>query len=125
MVESWEGVEQVVLAWGGAGAVAAIATLDVVDQLDALGRDRAQRSLWVAAAIEYLGRNLERAAEIYARMGSLPDEAYARLRAAEQFAADGNPTRADAHREIALRFYRSVGAMRYVREAEALGAARW
>jgi class 3 adenylate cyclase/tetratricopeptide (TPR) repeat protein len=125
MVETWERVEQVVLSWGGAGAVAAIATLDNVDQLDALENNRAQRSLWVAAAIEYLGRNLERAAQIYARIGSLPDEAYARLRAAEQFAEEGHPTRADAHREVALRFYRSVGAMRYVREAEALGAARW
>jgi class 3 adenylate cyclase/tetratricopeptide (TPR) repeat protein len=123
MVKSWEGVEQVVLAWGGAGAVAAIATLDGVDQFDALDREHAQRSLWVAAASEYLAGHLERAAQIYARIGSLPDEAYARLRAAEQLAAEGHPSRAEAHWEAALRFYRSVGATRYIREAEAVGAA--
>jgi class 3 adenylate cyclase/tetratricopeptide (TPR) repeat protein len=124
MVESWRGVEQVVLTWGGACVVAAIATLDGVDELDALARDHARRSLWVAAAFEYVGKSLERAAEIYALIGSLPDEAFARLRAAEQFAREGELVRAEPHRQFALRFYRSVGAMRYVREAEALGAAR-
>jgi tetratricopeptide (TPR) repeat protein len=119
-VESWAGVEQVVLTWGGVGAVAAIATLDGVDHLDAL---ESQRSLWVAAAREFVAGNLERAAEIYARIGSLPDEAYARLKAAEQLASDGDPTRADAQRERAVEFYRSVGAARYVREAEALRTA--
>jgi hypothetical protein len=121
VVESWAGVEQVVLTWGGTGAVAAIATLAGVDPLDALESEGSHRSLWVAAAHEYLDGNLERAAEIYARIGSLPDAAYARLRAAEQRAGEGDSTRADAQREEALAFYRSVGAARYVREAQALG----
>src|SRR5881394_114962 len=70
VLESWAGVEQVVLTWGGVGPVAAIATLDGVDHLDAL---ESHRSLWIAAALEYLAGNPERAAEIYARIGSLPD----------------------------------------------------
>jgi hypothetical protein len=119
-VESWAGVEQVVLTWGGVGAVAAIATLDGVGHLDAL---ESQRSLWIAAALEFVAGNLEHAAEIYARIGSRPDEAYARLRAAGQLASEGDPTRADAQRERAVEFYRSVGAARYVREAQALGTA--
>jgi hypothetical protein len=77
----------------------------------------------VAAAHEYLAGNLEDAADIYARIGSRPDEAYTRLRAAEQLASEGDPTRADAPREGAVEFYRSVGAARYVREAQALGTA--
>jgi class 3 adenylate cyclase/tetratricopeptide (TPR) repeat protein len=121
VVESWAGVEQVVLTWGGVGAVAAIAALDGVDHLEAL---ESHRSLWIAAALDYLAGNLERAAEIYARIGSLPDEAYARLRAAEQLAGEGDLTRADAQREGALTFYRSVAADRYVREARAMGTAR-
>ena len=121
VVESWAGVEQVVLTWGGTGAVAAIAMLAGVDPLDALESEGSHRSLWVAAAHEYLDGNLERAAEIYARIGSLPDAAYARLRAAEQRAGEGDSTRADAQREEALAFYRLVGAGRYVREAQALG----
>jgi tetratricopeptide (TPR) repeat protein len=122
-VEGWTGVEQVVLTWGGAGAVAAIATLAGVDPLVELEPESSHRSLWVAAAHEYLTGNLEGAADIYARIGSRPDEAYARLRAAEQLATDGDPSRADAQRKKALEFYRSVGAARYVREAEAIGTA--
>jgi len=121
-VEGWAGVEQVVLTWGGAGAVAAIAALGA-DPLAALEPEGSHRSLWVAAAHDYLAGNLEGAADIYARIGSRPDEAYMRLRAAQQLASDGDPTRADAQREKALDFYRSVGAARYVREAEALGTA--
>jgi class 3 adenylate cyclase/tetratricopeptide (TPR) repeat protein len=117
MVEGWAGVEQVVLTWGGVGAVATIATLAGVDPLAALESEGSHRSLWVAAAHEYLAGNLERAADIYARIGSRPDEAYARLRAAGQLARDGDATRAEAQREKALEFYRSVGAARYVREA--------
>ena len=123
VVEGWVGVEQVVLTWGGAGAVAAIATLAGVDPLVALEWEGPHRSLWVVAAHEYLAGNLERAADIYARIGSRPDEAYARLQAAEQLASEGDPTRAGAQREKALEFYRSVSATRYVREAQALGTA--
>jgi tetratricopeptide (TPR) repeat protein len=121
VVESWAGVEQVVLTWGGVGAVAAIAALDGVDHLEAL---ESQRSLWIAAALEFVAGNLERAAEIYARIGSLADEAYARLKAAEQLMGIGDLSRAEAMRKDALAFYRSVGADRYVREARAMGAAR-
>jgi class 3 adenylate cyclase/tetratricopeptide (TPR) repeat protein len=123
MVEGWAGVEQVVLTWGGVGAVAAIATLAGVDPLATLESEGSHRSLWVAAAHEYLAGSPERAADIYARIGSRPDEAYARLRAAEQLAGERDPARAGAQRVKALEFYRLVGAARYVREAQALGAA--
>ena len=122
VVEGWVGVEQVVLTWGGAGAVAAIATLGGVDPLVALEPEGSHRSLWVAAAHEYLGGSPERAADIYARIGSGPDEAYARLRAAERLVGQGDRDRAGEQREKALEFYRSVGAARFVRELEALVA---
>ena len=64
------------------------------------------------------------AAGIYATIGSLPDEAYARLRAAEALANAGRRDEADVELDRALDFYRSVGAARYVREGEALLAAR-
>jgi class 3 adenylate cyclase/tetratricopeptide (TPR) repeat protein len=123
VVEGWAGVEQVVLTWGGAGAVAAIATLGGLELLETLQSEGAYQSLWVAAAHEYLAGNLVGAADIYARIGSRPDEAYARLRAAEQLASEGDPDRAGAQREKALDFYRSVGAVRYVRLAQALETA--
>jgi hypothetical protein len=41
---------QVVLTWGGVGAVAAMATLGGVDPLVALEPEGSHRSLWIAAA---------------------------------------------------------------------------
>ena len=50
-----------------------------------------------------------RAADVFFQIGSLPDEALARLR-----------TREPENVRQALAFYRSVGATRYIREGEAL-----
>jgi hypothetical protein len=69
-------------------------------------------SLWTDAARAILDGELERAADLFVEIGSLPDEARARLRAGD---ADNV--------EKALAFYRSVGATRYIRQAEALLAA--
>ena len=63
------------------------------------------------------------AAEVFAQMGTRPHEAYARLRAAETLVADGRRAEADEQLAKALAFFRSVGATRYVREAEALLSA--
>jgi hypothetical protein len=65
----------------------------------------------------------DRAANLYAAIGSLPQEAYARLHAAEQLLADARRTEASVQLQQALAFYREVGARLYLREAEALVAA--
>ena len=77
-------------------------------------------SRWSVAALAVLDDELERAAELLAEIGSVPDEAYARLRAAEQLIAQDRRAEGDVQLGRALAFYRSVGATRYVREAEAL-----
>ena len=85
---------------------------------------RAQRSTrWVQAVKAVLRREYVRAAEIYAEIGSGPDEAHARLLAADQLLSEGRRREADAQLAEALAFWRSVGATRYIREAEALLAA--
>jgi class 3 adenylate cyclase/tetratricopeptide (TPR) repeat protein len=83
----------------------------------------ATASPWRAAAEAVLSGDLVGAAEIHARIGALAHEAPARLRAAKQFVEAGH--RADANDQLqhALVFYRSVGATRYIREAESLLAA--
>jgi hypothetical protein len=78
------------------------------------------RSAWSDAARAILDDDLERAAELFVQIGSLPDEARARLRAAERLVADGRRAEADVQLDKALAFYRSVGATRYIREGEAL-----
>jgi hypothetical protein len=66
---------------------------------------------WTAAAKAILAGEVATAAQLLGEIGHRPAEAYARLRAG------------GGHINAALDFYRSVGATRYVREAEALLAA--
>ncbi len=75
---------------------------------------------WFEAAAAYLSGDFARAADVYAAIGSLPDEAYARLRAAEALVREGRRAEADAQLERSLAFWRAVGATAYVREGERL-----
>jgi hypothetical protein len=63
------------------------------------------------------------ASDIIGGMGIVTNEAFFRLRAAEQLVDEGRRAEADEQLRRALAFYRSVGATRYVREGEALLAA--
>ena len=78
---------------------------------------------WLQAATTMAAGEFDQAADRYAEIGSLPDEAYARLRAAEQLLNAGQ--RADGHAQLqqAVGFYRQVRATGYLREADALVAA--
>jgi tetratricopeptide (TPR) repeat protein len=79
---------------------------------------------WLDAALAVVqGRDLE-AAGTYAVIGSLPDEAEARLRAAEALAHANRQAEAEAALAPALRFYRSVQATGSLHRAEALVAQR-
>jgi hypothetical protein len=78
---------------------------------------------WLEAAVACVSGDLRGAADLYAGMGALPEEAYARLRAAEVFVQEGRRAEADAELKRALPFWRSVGATAYVREGEVLLAA--
>jgi class 3 adenylate cyclase/tetratricopeptide (TPR) repeat protein len=60
------------------------------------------------------------AAEVCARIGARPDEAYARLRAAEKLVTAGRRAEADEQLQKSLAFWRSVRATFYIREAETL-----
>jgi class 3 adenylate cyclase/tetratricopeptide (TPR) repeat protein len=75
---------------------------------------------WRRAAVVFLSGDRVGAANIYKEIGSLPDEAYARFRAAEQLLGQGRRAEADAQLERALAFWRSVGATGYLRQGEAL-----
>ena len=63
------------------------------------------------------------AADLYCELELRPFEAHARLRAAEQLRIEGRHADANEQLERALAFFRSVGAVRYVRRGEALLAA--
>jgi class 3 adenylate cyclase/tetratricopeptide (TPR) repeat protein len=97
-------------------AVALAFTLDALgrsaDGLDVLSRLETSTP-WRTAALAYTKGDRTRAADILGGTGNHTDEAYARLRAAEE---GGSSEQLDR----ALEFYGGVGATAYVRRVEAL-----
>jgi class 3 adenylate cyclase/tetratricopeptide (TPR) repeat protein len=79
---------------------------------------------WLDAALQIVHGNDLEAAGTYAAIGSLPDEADARLRAARALAQGGRQAEAEAALASAVVFYRSVEAAGRLREAESLSAQR-
>ncbi len=79
---------------------------------DELSAAVARSTIWFDAAKAFTAGDYVRAANLFAEIGSVPDEADARLRSGIESEVQG-----------ALEFYRSVGATRYIREGEALLAA--
>jgi class 3 adenylate cyclase/tetratricopeptide (TPR) repeat protein len=109
-------------AWLSDIAVALVA-LGTDGELAALA-DRSQvKTPWRKAAAAYVSGDFQSAAAEYSAIGALPEEADARLRAAEALVAEGCRAEADAELKRSLAFWRSVGADAYVREGEALLAA--
>jgi len=77
-------------------------------------------SPWLEAASAFADGDPGRAAELYRRIGSLPDEAYARLTAARELIAEGYLVEGETELAQAVSFYRRVGADLHLREAAAL-----
>jgi class 3 adenylate cyclase len=79
-------------------------------------------SPWLEAARAFVAGQPARAAELYAAIGSRPDEAYARLEAARQALEDGRAGEVGSNAAVAAAFYRKVGASTLLREAELLAS---
>jgi tetratricopeptide (TPR) repeat protein len=78
---------------------------------------------WVRAAEAFAAGDLRRAADICGAMGAATEEARDRLWLAEALIDQNRRAEADVELQRALTFYRSVGATRYIRQADALLAA--
>jgi hypothetical protein len=92
-------------------------------------RDEARRWLgtaghatWFALARALADQEFAQAAESLDSMGAARSAALARLRAAQQFLKAGRTAEVDDQLRRALDFFRSVGAARFIREAQALQA---
>jgi class 3 adenylate cyclase/tetratricopeptide (TPR) repeat protein len=102
--------------------------MDVAVVLAELGRGgelteasaRAPETRWLEAANAYVTGEPERAADLCAAIGALPEEAYARVEAAGAALADGRRSDAEDQLNRALVFYRRVGATSFCRRAEEL-----
>jgi hypothetical protein len=77
-------------------------------------------SRWLEAGLAVASGEFAPAAEIYAAMGSLPDEAIARLGAARSASAQQLRDQVEAELAASLSTFRALYARRYVREAEEL-----
>ena len=108
-------------------AITLLATLPLPDELARLLRATVTEaaeapSRWVAGSRAVLEGRFVEAAEIYGGMPFRQAEAEARMRAVDSLRAAGRRTEADEQLVRALGFWRSVGATRYLREAEKLVA---
>ncbi len=74
-------------------------------------------SPWLDAVRALVSGDPCRAAEIYAKIGSRPDEAAARLEAARQLLAAGREAEGQAELAAARSFYQEVGATAHLEEA--------
>jgi hypothetical protein len=101
-------------------AAEALSALGRGEELAEVGASARMQTRWIEAATAFIGGDFQRAADIYAECGSLPDEAFARLRGAEALIREGRLAQGDEQLLPALAFYRSVGATAYLREGEAL-----
>ena len=106
--------------------------VDLAYALEALGRTEefrktaagvGARTAWLEAASGLASGEFGVAADIFARIGSRPDEAFARLRAAQALSQAGLDAETRDELEHALLFFGEVEASGYLREAEALAVA--
>jgi class 3 adenylate cyclase/tetratricopeptide (TPR) repeat protein len=75
---------------------------------------------WYDAVFAAIDGDYARAADVYAEIGSQPDEAVARVRAVEQAVAAGDGSREQDQLASALAFFTRVGAQEYLRHAKTL-----
>ena len=75
---------------------------------------------WHEAAHRAIRGDLVGAADVYAQIGSVPDEAHARLRAAEAFVQEGRRAEAHAQLSVALPVFAQLGATAWTARGEAL-----
>jgi tetratricopeptide (TPR) repeat protein len=110
------------MAWVSDLAVVLVA-LELDTEFLALVEGSRVKTPWRKAAAAYVSGDFQAAVDEYSAIGALPEEADARLRAAEALVPQGRRAEADAELKRSLGFWRSVGATAYVREGEALLAA--
>jgi class 3 adenylate cyclase/tetratricopeptide (TPR) repeat protein len=87
----------------------ALEPIDRGGALVAAARDVPVMTRWLAAALPYATGDFAGAAAAFHVVGSRPDEALARLRAAEALAIEGREAEARGERARAIRFFERVG----------------
>ena len=132
--EAGDVVDELFAGWRRPGRTLLLSyeVADLAVVLDELGRGEellelaagvSTRTLWLDAAEAVVRDDPGGAAEVYAEIGSRPDEADARVRHARRLLEDGDVAAAGQELARALAFWRDAGATAYAAEAETLAAA--
>jgi class 3 adenylate cyclase/tetratricopeptide (TPR) repeat protein len=121
LLDTWAAAGVTFAAFWLADLAVVLAELDRADDLEHASTSFVRiPTRWLDAARAVVRGDDLHAARIYAAIGSLPDEAEARLRAAENLAKTGRRDEADGELAPALDFYRSVQASGWLARAERL-----
>jgi predicted ATPase/class 3 adenylate cyclase len=120
LLADWAAPSRMLPSFWTADLAAALVILERREELAVVAAATKMRTRWLEAAEAFVARDFVRAADAYSEIGSLPDEAYARLKAATQL----TPLDAEPQLAGAISFYRRVHADAYLREARSLAAAR-
>ena len=117
-----EAVAPVSMQWALVDLALVSNELGYTEELDEL-LDGIPRTKWIDASRALLRNDFLEAADTLGEIGNLELESLVRLRLAERLVAEGRRPEADEQLQRSLAFWRSVRAVRYVREGEALLAA--
>jgi class 3 adenylate cyclase/tetratricopeptide (TPR) repeat protein len=123
LLSSWSEAPETLLAshlQSSADVAVALSALECGAEFVEIADKAMVKTKWLEAATAFVSGGFLQAAAIYEQAGSLPDEAYARLRAAEALIQAGNRPEGDRELQRALAFYRSVDAKAYLRDSEAI-----
>ena len=132
--EAAQAVDELVALWAEKLNVfpASSWVVDLACALEALGRTEElrttavgvhARTAWLEAASALTSGEFGVAADMFARIGSRPDEAFARLRSAQACSEAGLDAAARRDLDRALTFFGEVEASGYLREAGAVSVA--
>jgi class 3 adenylate cyclase/tetratricopeptide (TPR) repeat protein len=107
-------------SWALPDLLAALTQDKHVHKLRRLVTAATPHSRWYEALVAEMDADFARAADLYSAIGSQPEEAASRLRAAQQASAAGDTVQARAQFSRAYAFFARVGAHAPIRDAEML-----
>ncbi len=121
LLELWRSKHDVFLVASWVADLAyALLPLGSSSELERCASLTSTRTRWLDAATAFVAQDFTGAADAYAAIGSRPDEAFARLRAAHSLSAAGRESAAGDELELALSFFRQVKASALLEEGRVL-----
>jgi class 3 adenylate cyclase/tetratricopeptide (TPR) repeat protein len=117
LLERWAGAEATTASFWTADLARVLWLLGRGEKLRPAAAGARARTRWLEAAESFAAGDLERAADLYAEIGTRPDEAFARICARASGTGGGEPERA-------LAFYEEVGATAFAAQARRLAGRR-